>query len=129
MIMSVIPERPYSADSATRAMKEYVKEIDYYQSFMHGEAIVRRNTLKERKNKRGASIGDSIVERNEADEEDKNHLSLKGSIGNPFGSITLSKMDLNHPQGEKLALSAIESKYLVSVLKNRSVQAFNVVEK
>lgn len=30
MIMSVIPERPYSADSATRAAREYVKEIDYF---------------------------------------------------------------------------------------------------
>lgn len=30
MIMSVVPERPYSADSATRALKQYQKDIDYF---------------------------------------------------------------------------------------------------
>ena len=38
MIMSVIPERPYSADSATRALQQYQKEIDYYSTPMHDDA-------------------------------------------------------------------------------------------
>ena len=42
MVMSVIPERPYSADSATRALHAYQKEIDYAGSEMHTEAIKRR---------------------------------------------------------------------------------------
>lgn len=46
-----------------------------------------------------------------------------------MGSITLSRMNLSQAAGEKLSLSAIECKYLVSVLKNRSVQATNIKEK
>ena len=42
MVMSVIPERPYSADSATRALHAYQKEIDYSGTEMHVEAKKRR---------------------------------------------------------------------------------------
>ena len=46
MIMSVIPERPYSADSATRALKMYQAEIDYVDGMLHDEANDRRNKLR-----------------------------------------------------------------------------------
>ena len=42
MIMSVVPERPYSADSTARALKAYKKDIDYFASTIHDEAKVRR---------------------------------------------------------------------------------------
>jgi hypothetical protein len=46
MIMSVIPERPASADSAERARRVYMKEIDYSASLMHQEVMRRRSTLE-----------------------------------------------------------------------------------
>ena len=38
MIMSIVPERPISADSATRALREYQKDIDYFSTIMHDTA-------------------------------------------------------------------------------------------
>ena len=115
--MSVIPERPYSADSATRAHREYCKEIDYRKSSLHGEAITRLNTIKLKKLKTSSVEG--IEERGEREEEDQKM--------NPYASITLSNMnfmkshfDINSLQ-EKLSLQALECQYLLSILKNRSV--------
>ena len=93
---------------------------------MHGEAIQRLNNLKLRK-KKNTSI-DGIEERGEREEEDP-------KVANPYGSIALSNMNFmkgdleGSSLNEKLSLSVIESKYLVSVLKNRSVQANNIKEK
>jgi len=118
MIMSIIPERPASADTATKAHNEYVMEIDYFRSTMHGEAIQRLKTLKLKK-KKNTSIG-GIEERGEREEEDP-------KVANPYGSVSLSNMNFmkgnleGNSLSEKLSLSVIESKYLVSVLKNRSV--------
>ena len=80
MIMSVIPERPYSADSATRALREYQREIDYFQSSMHADAIVRRNTLLKKKSlkNRGSSI-EGIAERGEREEEDPKSMTMSSN--------------------------------------------------
>ena len=45
MIMKVVPERPYSADSATKAYQAYIKEIDFFSSMIHTEAIHRAVNL------------------------------------------------------------------------------------
>ena len=141
MIMSVVPERPYSADSATRALREFQKDIDFHKSTLHGDAIKRRNTIRDRKQrtKRTASI-EGIEERGEFEEEDpkrgdaaKSGLSMAkfgSSATNPFTqsnmNIMKNKMDAN--LDDALSLTAIECKYLVSVFKNRSVQAHEIKE-
>ena len=38
MVMSIVPERPLSADSGQRALREYQKEIDYHSSVLHDKA-------------------------------------------------------------------------------------------
>lgn len=78
MIMSVVPERPYSADSATKALKAYQKEIDYFASPLHGEALQRRRTMMQRKKTTlRKSIEGSIEERGEGEEEDYQRQSIK----------------------------------------------------
>ena len=47
--MSVIPERPASADSAERAHRAYLKEIDYHSSIMNGEVLRRQATIEMKK--------------------------------------------------------------------------------
>ena len=49
MVMSVIPERPYSADSATRALHAYTKEIDFTGTELHVEAQARRAKIEAKK--------------------------------------------------------------------------------
>ena len=48
MIMSIIPERPKSVDSAEEARKTYLKEIDLSGSVMFAE-VLRRKSLREAK--------------------------------------------------------------------------------
>jgi hypothetical protein len=126
MIMHIIPERPASQDTETKERNLYVAEIDYYKSHMHGEALQRLNTLR-LKAKKIMGI-DGIEERGEGEEEDP-------KIQNSYGAINLPNMDFmktdmdGNSLNEKLALSVIESRYLVSVLKNRSVQAEIIKEK
>ena len=74
MVMSVIPERPYSADSATRALHAYQKEIDYSGTEMHVEAQKRRakfeakrKNMESKEGRRTVSI-DGIEERSEIHE-------------------------------------------------------------
>ena len=101
MIMSVIPERPYSADSATRALREYQREIDYFQSPMHADAIVRRNTLKMKRSlkTRGSSI-EGIAERGEREEEDPKSMTMSSNTLNlarfdsSGGGMTRSNMNI-----------------------------------
>jgi len=74
MIMSVIPERPYSADSATRALQQYQKEIDYYSTQMHDDAKEKKKQMRLRRmgskiTRRTASI-EGIEERGANEEED-----------------------------------------------------------
>ena len=73
MIMSVIPERPYSADSTTRALWSYQKDIDYFKSTMHDEAKERSKNVRLRrqntKQQRTQSI-EGIEERGANEEED-----------------------------------------------------------
>ena len=45
MIMSVIPERPTSADSAKEAFQRYCKDIDFYESKIHGEACKKAKAV------------------------------------------------------------------------------------
>ena len=66
MIMSIIPERPKSVDSAEEARKTYLKEIDLSGSVMFAE-VLRRKSLKEAK-RLGQDIS-GIEER--GDEEDE----------------------------------------------------------
>jgi len=42
MIMSVVPARPKSADSAEQKLKEYYQEIDYTGSSMYGEILKKK---------------------------------------------------------------------------------------
>ena len=104
MIMSVVPERPYSADSTARALKAYKKDIDFFASTIHGEAKVRRASKLIR---RGTTLDKSlegiksIQERGEGEEDEpasamksKDLLSL-GLTGSHMGSrITASNMNL-----------------------------------
>ena len=88
MIMKVIPERPYSADSATKAFNAYVKDIDFHGSMVHGEARKRRSTIIARKSLRQRSLEnvEGIAERHEGEEDDRlggsrhglSHLGLTG---------------------------------------------------
>ena len=39
MIMKIVPDRPGSADSATREFERYKKDIDFFSSTIHSEAI------------------------------------------------------------------------------------------
>ena len=48
MIMSIIPERPKSVDTAEENRKTYLKEIDYTGSVMYSE-VLRRKSIKEAK--------------------------------------------------------------------------------
>ena len=91
MIMSVIPERPYSADTATRELKQYQRDIDYFQTTIHGEALERKETLKRKKTKRTSSI-EGIEERGEMEEDDGGRSRLK--LSNSRIPITQSNMNL-----------------------------------
>jgi len=64
MIMSVIPERPKSADSADRRQKEYYQEIDYTGSSMYGEILKKKfkKMLKLTADEMGANIDDLVVQ-------------------------------------------------------------------
>ena len=75
MIMSVIPERPKSADSTEEARKAYLREIDYTGSVMYSE-VLRRKSLKEGKKAGGQNV-DNISEQREED-EDEQMLGLPG---------------------------------------------------
>ena len=146
MVMSVIPERPYSADSATRALHAYQKEIDYSGTEMHVEAQKRRakfeakrKNMESKEGRRTHSI-DGIEERSEIHEQDgKASASLLSAVGRFKGEsdvMTQSKINLmkNALEGKveegqedalksQKSLTYIECKYLLSVLMNRSVQA------
>ena len=138
MIMSVIPERPYSADSHTRALRAYQKEIDFFKSTMHGEAKEKKARMKNMKSLRTKSIEgiEGIEERGEGEEDEKPNASSSTnnmlSLGMPGSQLsqrfTTSNMNLmkNQLEGkvdldEQKSFSHIECKYLVSLLKNRSV--------
>lgn len=73
--MSVIPERPKSADSTEEARKAYLREIDYTGSVMYSE-VLRRKSLKEGKKAGGQNV-DNISEQREED-EDEQMLGLPG---------------------------------------------------
>ena len=73
MIMSVIPERPKSADSHEEARKQYLREIDYTGSIMYTE-VLRRKSLKEGNIKGGQNV-ENISEHVREEDEDDKHLS------------------------------------------------------
>ena len=49
MIMSVIPERPKSVDSAEEARKTYLREIDYTGSIMYSDVLKKQMSIKKKK--------------------------------------------------------------------------------
>ena len=146
MIMSVIPERPVSADSATRALRQYQKDIDYFETSMHDEAKERKKTrlqrLGSKETRRTLSI-EGIEERG-ANEEEDHHQKSRGTINSPslskqFEGSTINftesknmlmktKLEGSFMMDDALSLTAIECKYLLSVLKNRAIQANNIKE-
>ena len=97
MIMSVVPERPISADSATRALRAYQKDIDYFSSALHEKAKEQREKLKQRKlrSKRTTSI-EGINEVGEGEEEDPRAQSGMGSfeMDKSLNKFTESNMNL-----------------------------------
>jgi len=52
MIMKVVPERPYSADSATKAYQAYIKDIDFFSGIIHSEAIKKAVVMTQKKGMR-----------------------------------------------------------------------------
>ena len=95
MIMSVIPERPKSVDSAEEARKAYLREIDYTGSIMYSE-VLRRKSLKEGR-KGGADVG--IQEKGEDEEDDQLTLTLPG------GSQKKSKLSYLELAGQESSIS------------------------
>lgn len=63
MIMSVVPVRQKSADSAERRQKEYYEEIDYTGSSMYGEILKKKfkKMLKLTADEMGTNIDDLVV--------------------------------------------------------------------
>ena len=129
MIMSVIPERPKSVDSAEEARKAYLREIDYTGSIMYSE-VLRRKSLKEGR-KGGANVA-NIAERGEDEEDDQLTLTLPG------GSQKKSKLSYLELAGQESSISInrgpmeaenehcyspIEIEYLMHLLKNKSAVA------
>jgi len=49
MVMRVVPDRPMSGDSAAKAWQSYMKDIDFYSSTMHAEALEQREQQAKRK--------------------------------------------------------------------------------
>ena len=97
--MSVIPERPASADSAERAHRAYLKEIDYNQSIMNGQALRRKSTIMMQKTlsaeKPHHKDTDPIAERgDEEDEAVKNQNSLTLPIAKKGLAGTQSNLNL-----------------------------------
>ena len=142
MIMKVVPERPYSADSATKAFQAYVRDIDFHGSMVHGEAKHRRATLVARKSIRQRSLEgiQGIAERGEGEEADRgfggsNHGLSHLGLGESMKSNKMTASNLNLLKKElegtstlddQRAYSQLECNYLVSILKNRSVQAVSI---
>ena len=60
MIMSVIPERPKSADSADRLREEYYREIDYTGSTMYSDVLKRK--FKKMLKDKAAAMGANFAE-------------------------------------------------------------------
>ena len=131
MIMSVIPERPKSADSHEEARKTYLREIDYTGSIMYTE-VLRRNSIKT--GKPVAPIA-GIPERREDDEDEQMVVTLPdGSLGKP-SRLKKSGLELQGQQSSvsigrgpleaenSLCYSQIELEYLTSLLKNKSAMA------
>ena len=149
MIMSVIPERPISADRATRALRQYQKEIDYHKTSMHEDARQRRKTMRlqrrgSKDTRRTFSIdGIQGIEERGANEEEDPQKS-RGTINSPsirgYGAASPSifsqsknnlmkmKLEGSFMMDDARSLTAVECKYLLSVLKNRAIQANNIKE-
>jgi hypothetical protein len=85
MIMSVIPERPKSADSADRKRQEYYNEIDYTGSSMYVEVLKRKfkKMLRTTATSMGANLDELIKQAKEENNTGietliRNNSALKG---------------------------------------------------
>ena len=85
MIMSVIPERPKSADSADRKRQEYYNEIDYKGSTMYVEVLKRKfkKMLRTTATSMGANLDELIKQAKEENNTGietliRNNSALKG---------------------------------------------------
>ena len=134
MIMSVIPERPKSVDSAEDARKAFLREIDYTGSVMYTE-VLRRKSIR-------AGLGpnvknpyvDNISEHPEGDEEEQLTLALPGGarakggrqssgleLAGQESSISIGRgpLEAENPS----CYAQLEIEYLMSLLKNKSAMA------
>ena len=137
--MSVIPERPKSADSHEEARKTYLREIDYTGSIMYSE-VLRRNSLKASKQMSGgigkqmsgAKNVEDITEHKEEDEDEQYTLTMPGGskksklksyleLQNQESAISLNKGPMEAENDQ--CYSQIEMEYLRSLLKNKSALA------
>lgn len=136
--MSVIPERPASADSAERAHRAYLKEIDYHSSIMNGEVLRRQATIEMKKantlkKMRVAAPDGSIAEKEGEEDENINMMTIplpkEKSLGKTMSNMNLMEGNLSHREDEfqsALYHKYVECQYLISVLKNKSVQVREV---
>ena len=118
MIMSIIPERPKSVDTAEEARKTYLKEIDYTGSVMYTE-VLRRKSIREAK-RLGQDIP-GIEERGDEEDEQINSGSpgKKGKLelkGQPSSLSIKGPMEAEN----EFCYSPIEIDYLIHLLKNKS---------
>ena len=131
MIMSVIPERPKSSDSAEEARKAYLREIDYTGSVMYTE-VLRRKSLKDGKKVGGQNV-ENISEQKEEDEDEQMLTLPSGSPGKTSKNRSLLELagqesSISIARGPMEAenencYSGIEVEYLRSLLKNKSAMA------
>ena len=145
MIMKVVPDRPGSADSATRQFERYKKDIDFFSSPIHGEAIegwkeiCRKKATRQQRSIGLEPAGGSIEERGEGEEDDLGRTG--GLLGVNSGSkksspakITVSNLNLLKQELEgsidtetaATTYTQLECSYLLQIFKNRSVQAYNL---
>ena len=120
MIMSIIPERPKSVDTAEENRKTYLKEIDYTGSVMYSE-VLRRKSIKEAKR-----LGQDIPGIEERDDEEDEKIGSSGKKGKRTSQLELqgqpSSLSIKGPMEAENpnCYSPIEIEYLIHILKNKS---------
>jgi hypothetical protein len=127
MIMSVIPERPASADSAERAHRAYLREIDYSTSVMNGE-VLRRTATKEMQKQKSLKLKNGVSIAEKDGEEDENGMTLPlplaKKLGGTASNMNIMEGNLSHREEDfqaALYYKYVECQYLISVLKNKAV--------
>ena len=85
MIMSVIPERPKSADSADRRLKEYYNEIDYTGSSMYGDILKKKfkKMLSLKAKELGADVDELVLDEHRNQNTEAIADLLRNAAGQP----------------------------------------------